>query len=57
MGQSICNFWGNLFMIFGIKKAAKHLGECFAAGVMALFLGGMFAYLPSLAWIALLSAS
>lgn len=40
-----------------IKKAAKHLGECFAAGVMALFLGGMFAYLPSLAWIALLSAS
>lgn len=55
--KSIYNFWGNLFIIFGIKMAAKHLGECFAAGVMALFLGGMFAYLPSLAWIALLSAS
>ena len=37
--------------------AAKHFGECFAAGVMALFLGGMFAYLLSLACIALLSAS
>ena len=38
-----------MFVIFGIKKAAEHLGECFAAGVMALFRGGMFAYLPSLA--------